>query len=100
MKENFQKGIEKPFLILKAINIESDLKSLQNYYSVHQRLADLRRDIMDNNPHNISLCPFKFDKNGFPTTSKSLDLPDGIVALNIETVEKATDFDQLKPPPP
>ena len=55
---------------------------------------------MDNNLHNISLCPFKFDKNGFPTTSKSLDLPDGIVALNIETVEKATDFDQLKPPPP
>ena len=54
---------------------------------------------MDNNLHNISLCPFKFDKNGFPTTSKSLDLPDGIVALNIETVEKATDFDQLKPPP-
>ena len=98
MQENFQKGIEKPFLILKAINIESDLKSLQTYYYIHTILADIKRDIMENDLHDVFLCPFKFDDNGVPNTSDYLNLLDVIGALKIETVEKATALYKLKYP--
>ena len=69
MQEHFQKGIDNPFSVLKAISVESDLNSLQTHYYVHQRLDDIKEDIIENNLYNVFVFPFKFDNNDVPNTS-------------------------------
>ena len=83
MQEHFQKCIEKQFLILKGVRVKSDLKSVQNYYSAHQRYADIKKYMMDNFLHDIFECTFKLNENDVPTTRDYLNLLDDIVALKI-----------------
>ena len=97
-KKIFQKGIENPFSVLKAISLEYDLKSLQTYYSVHQIISDLKKDIMKNYLDDIVVFTFKFDGNGIPPNSKYLKILDGIGYTRIEKVEKDTAFYRLKSP--
>ena len=77
-------------MIFKAIIVEYDLKYLHNYYSAHQSLDGIKKYIMENDLYDVFVCPFKFNENGVPTTGKYLNLLDGIWALKIETVKKAT----------